>query len=163
MIYLCTRHLSSHMHTVLMCFILLLFNGFMLSIYSSHSGYSTSDHYSDVIMSAMASQMSSFTIVYSIVHSGTDQRKQQSSVNSPHKGLVTRKMFPFDDVTMSRGATVWVISHNAKAATKDNKARQQSAICFSFGCSGSVVLFWWRQIGGNLTIGIVVLLNQPVI
>ena len=47
------------------------------------------------------------------VHSGEDQRKQQSCaslafvrviqrwpVNSLHKGLVTRKMFPFDDVIM---------------------------------------------------------------
>ena len=33
------------------------------------------DHYSDVIMSAMASQITSFTIVYSRVYSGTDQRK----------------------------------------------------------------------------------------
>ena len=66
-------------------------------------------HYSDVIMSGMASQISSPTIVYSTVHSsGADQRKHQSSlcgeftraqwinrwpVNSPHKGLVTRKIF----------------------------------------------------------------------
>ena len=65
-------------------------------------------------MSEMASQITSLTIVYSSVYSGTDQRKQQSSVslafvrginrgpvNSPHKGPVTRKMFPFDDVIMS--------------------------------------------------------------
>ena len=70
-------------------------------------------HYDDVIMTAMASQITSLTIVYSIVYSGTDQRKHQSSaslafvrgihrgpVNSPHKGPVTRKMFPFDDVIM---------------------------------------------------------------
>ena len=62
-------------------------------------------------MGAMASQITSLTIVYSNVYSGADQRKQQSSaslayvwgihrrpVNSPHKGPVTRKMFPFDDV-----------------------------------------------------------------
>ena len=68
-------------------------------------------HYNDVIMSAMASQITSLTIVYSTVHSGADQRKHQSSaslafvrgihrwpVNSPHKRPVTRKMFPFDDV-----------------------------------------------------------------
>ena len=68
-------------------------------------------HYNDVIMSAMASQVTSFTIVYSTVYSGADQRKHQSSaslafvrgihrwpVNSPHKGPVTRKIFPFDDV-----------------------------------------------------------------
>ena len=65
-------------------------------------------------MSAMASQITSLTIVYSTVYSGADQRKHQRSaslafvrgihrspVNSPHKGPVTRKMFPFDDVIMS--------------------------------------------------------------
>ena len=64
-------------------------------------------------MGAMASQITSPTIVYSTVYSGADQRKHQSSpsqafvrgihrwrVNSPHKWLVTRKMFPFDDVIM---------------------------------------------------------------
>ena len=70
-------------------------------------------HYNDVIMSTMMSQITSLTIVYSSVYSGADQRKHQSSaslafvlgihrgpVNSPHKGPVTRKMFPFDDVIM---------------------------------------------------------------
>ena len=72
-------------------------------------------HYNDVIMSAMVSPITSFTIVYSSVYSGADQRKHQSfallafmrgihkwPVNSPHKGPVTRKMFPFDDVIMCR-------------------------------------------------------------
>ena len=72
-------------------------------------------HYNDVIMSAMASQITSLTIVYSGVYWGADHRKHQSSaslscvrgihrslVNSPHKGPVTRKMFPFDDVIMQR-------------------------------------------------------------
>ena len=70
-------------------------------------------HYCDVIMGAMAYQITSLAIVYSTVHPGADQRKHQSSaslacvwgihlwpVNSPHKGPVTRKMFPFDDVIM---------------------------------------------------------------
>ena len=70
-------------------------------------------HYSDVIMSTMASQITSLTVVYSTVYPGADQRKHQistslafvrgihrSPVNSPHKGPVTRKMFPFDDVIM---------------------------------------------------------------
>ena len=68
-------------------------------------------HYSDVIMSSMASQITSLAIIYSTVYSGVDQRKHQSSaslafvwgihrwpVNFPHKGPVTRKMLPFDDV-----------------------------------------------------------------
>ena len=71
------------------------------------------NHYNDVMMSAMASQLTSLTIVYSTVYSGADQRKHQSSallaymwgihrwpVNSPHKGPLTQKMFPFDDVIM---------------------------------------------------------------
>ena len=62
-------------------------------------------------MSAMASPITSVSIVYSAVCSGADQRKHQSfasrafvrgihrwPVNSPHKGPVTRKKFPFDDV-----------------------------------------------------------------
>ena len=70
-------------------------------------------HYTDVIMSAIASQITSLAILYSTVYSGTNQRKHQSSaslafvrgiqrwpVNSPHKRPVTRKMFPFDDVIM---------------------------------------------------------------
>ena len=68
-------------------------------------------HYNDVIMSAVASQIIIVSIVYSTVCSGADQRKHQSPaplafvrgihrwpVNSPHKGPVTHKMFPFDDV-----------------------------------------------------------------
>ena len=65
-------------------------------------------------MGAIASQITSLTIVYSIVYSDADQRKYQSSaslafvqgihrgpVNSPHKWPVTRrKMFPFGDVIM---------------------------------------------------------------
>ena len=64
-------------------------------------------------MSAMASQITGVSMVCSTVCSGADQRKHQSSaslafmrgihrwpMNSPHKGPVTRKMLPFDDITM---------------------------------------------------------------
>ena len=78
--------------------------------------FKTSLHYSDVIMSSMASQITinSVSIVCSIVYSGADQRKHKISVSlafvrgihrwpmdSPLKGPLTRKMFPFDDVIMS--------------------------------------------------------------
>ena len=59
-------------------------------------------HYCDIIMNAMASQITSLAIVYSTFHSGADQRKHQSSaslvfvrgihrwpVNFPHKGPIT--------------------------------------------------------------------------
>ena len=80
-------------------------------------------HYNDAIMSAMASQITSLMIVYWTVCSGADQRKHQSSaslafvreinrwpVNSLHKGPVTRKMFPFDDVIMYRRSCVILLS-----------------------------------------------------
>ena len=79
-------------------------------------------HYNDVIRRAMASQIPSLEIVYSTIYSGTDARKHQSSaslalvrgiprwpVNSPHKGPVTRKMFPFDDVIMKMYQ--WYLKH----------------------------------------------------
>ena len=41
----------------------------------------TLQHYCDVKMGAMASQITSLTAVYSIVHSGADQRIHQSSAS----------------------------------------------------------------------------------
>ena len=38
-------------------------------------------HYDDVIMTTLASQITSLKIVYSIVYSGVDQRKHQSSAS----------------------------------------------------------------------------------
>ena len=71
------------------------------------------------MMGAMASQITSLTIVYSAIYSGADQRKHQSSaslafvrgihrspVNSQHKRPVTRKMLPFDDVIMT--SLIWI-------------------------------------------------------
>ena len=62
-------------------------------------------------MGAMASQITSLTIVYSDFYSVAGQRKHESPAslafvlgihrwpeNPPHKWPVTRKMFPFNDV-----------------------------------------------------------------
>ena len=70
-------------------------------------------HYSDIITSMMASQITNITIVHSTIYSGADQRKNESSpslgfvrgihrwpVNSPPKGPVMQKMFLFHDVIM---------------------------------------------------------------
>ena len=70
-------------------------------------------HYNDVLMSAMTSQITSVSIVYSTVCSGVDQRKHQIDaslvfvcgihrwpMNSPQKGPVTLKMLQFDDIIM---------------------------------------------------------------
>ena len=73
------------------------------------------DHYNDVIKTAMVSQITSLTVVYSTVYSGANQRKRQcfaslasvrgiprSPANPPQRP-VTRKTFPFDDVIVRWG------------------------------------------------------------
>ena len=68
----------------------------------------------DTIMSTMASQITSLTIFYSIVYSGADQRKLQSSallafvqgihrwlLNSPHKGPVSN----------AENVSIWWLHH----------------------------------------------------
>ena len=80
-------------------------------------------------MSAMASQITGVLIVCSTVYSGADKRKHQSSaslafarvshwwpMDSPHKGPVTRKMFPFDDVILSLKG---VLYHSLRKADFD--------------------------------------------
>ena len=84
-----------------------------LQLTDSMVGGISGDHYDDVIMTTIASQITSLTVVYSTVYSDADQSKHQKvrvtglcvgnspgPVNSPHKGPVTRKMFPFDNVIM---------------------------------------------------------------
>ena len=91
--------------------IFLIFKRGIIGLYAfnwSFEKYKFIGYYGDIIMSTMASQITSLTIAYSTFYSGADQRKHQSSaslafvrgihwgpVNSPHKGPVKRKMIPF--------------------------------------------------------------------
>ena len=99
-------------------------------------------------MDAIASQITSLTIVYSTVYWDSDQRKYQSSallafvrgihrwpVNSPHKWPVTRKMFPFDDVIMVQKGQESVLMPVSSVLTTewrfDSKLLMSyAAICF---------------------------------
>ena len=65
------RKLLMYMHSSILC---ILRDKRLLSYGMAFTG-----HYSDVIMGAMASRITSLTIVYSNVYSGADQRKHQSS------------------------------------------------------------------------------------
>ena len=68
------------------------------------------NHYCDVIISSKASQYTGVSIVCSTIFFRHRSKKTsklrvtgpcERSVDSPHKGPVTRKMFPLDDVFMS--------------------------------------------------------------
>ena len=106
-------------------------------------------------MRAMASQITSLTIVCSIVYLGADQRKHQSSaslafvrgihrwpVNSPNKGPVTRKMFPFDDVIMNLERSICNL--------------YASSLIFG-GISprgAGVQVMWWSRLNPIFTLGV---------
>ena len=81
-------------------------------------------HYSGVIMSRMASQITDVSMVCSIVCSCADQSSASLAfvrgihrlpVNSPHKRASNAEMFPFDDIIMhkSYGQTSLVIGITA--------------------------------------------------
>ena len=132
-------------------------------------------HYSDIIMSAMASQTTGVSIVYATVCSGADQRKHQSSaplafvrgihrspVNSPHQGPVTRKIFPFDDVIMKFVILcVWYFlrcsfGHHEMIVQIGHKKRKQgpSNIEKSYQDCPSLIK-------GNLTVRLMIFLKWP--
>ena len=77
-----------------------------------------------------------------IVYSGADQRKHQCSaslafvrwihqwpVNSPHKGSVTRKMLPFDDVVMRKATIPWIMDDHVKRGAYDQALIQTQKSC----------------------------------
>ena len=76
-----------------------------------------SSHYRDVIMSTMASQITSFMLVYSTVYSRVDQRKYQLRVtgfwegNSPVTGE-----FPAQRASDAENVSIWWRHHAASLA-----------------------------------------------
>ena len=77
-----------------------------------YDAVSTQSHYNDVIMSAMTSQITSLTTVYSSVYSGTDQRKRQTprhwhcEGNSPVTGE-----FPTQMASNAENVSIWWRHH----------------------------------------------------
>ena len=114
------------------------------------------------LRSVMASRITSLTIVYSTVYSGTDQRKHncltslaflrgihRSPVNSLHKVPVTRKMFPFDEVIMlSLNIDQGHVPERSDCTMSQNlkNARFKCNVFISFWyLSGvSALILWWK-------------------
>ena len=106
-------------------------------------------------MTEGASQITSLTIVYSAVYSGRNQRKHQSSaslafvrgihrrpVNSPRKGPVMRKMFPFDDVIMIREIDCNIVS--TLSASNSSPVNDINTCCNRF-CSRLMVIYFLKD------------------
>ena len=80
----------------------------------------THSHYNDVIMSAMASQITSLTIVYSSIYSGADQRKHQSPASLAFvRGFFTGdRWFPAYRASNADNVSIrW--RHHGKGGTSD--------------------------------------------
>ena len=115
------------------------------------------EHYIDVIMTTMASQITSLTVLYSTVYSDADQRKHQSSASLafvwkihqdpgefPAQMASYADMFPFDDVIrVSSGYWGSHIGIVSKVKTSRIWRWQRIHIIFSYThISITVVVLW---------------------
>ena len=110
--------------------------------------------YNDIIMRAMASQITCISIVYPTVCSGIDQIKHQNFtpltsvrgihqwlVNSPHKGPVMLKCFPMmASSCYDQDKILWALS--IKLFLKFWMHVVWPAVTLSAGCMGSLWLTW---------------------
>ena len=77
-------------------------------------------HYSDVIMGAMTSQITSLANVYSTVYSGADQRKHKAPHHWPLCGEFTGE-FPTQMDSNAENVSVWWRHHNVTDKNIDEK------------------------------------------
>ena len=127
-------------------------------------------------MSATAFQITCVSIVYSTVYSSAYKKHQSSTslafgreihrwpVNSPHKGPVTREMFPFDDVIMTHWGwdkiaaisqvifkrisvkeTVWILIENSLKFFGNGSIDNTSALVQVMACHMVSVFHIWRH------------------
>ena len=69
-------------------------------------------HYIDVIMTTMASQITSFTVVYSTVYSDADQRKHQSYASLAFVwGIHRTGEFPAQKASYAENVSIWWRHH----------------------------------------------------
>ena len=73
------------------------------------------NHYCDVKMGAMASQITSLTIAYTTVYSGTDQRKHQSSASLAFVwGIHQWREFPAQMASNAENVSIWWRHHSSR-------------------------------------------------
>ena len=89
----------------------------------SHPCQAKATHYSDVIMSMIASQITSLSIVYPTVCSGPDQRKFQSSASL---AFVTGEFPAQRPVTRKNVSTWWLHHVTRRSGTIDSTCTQFS-------------------------------------
>ena len=120
------------------------FNAILLTIY----------HYSDVIMCAMASQITSLTIVYSIVYSCADHRKHQSSASLAfmHGYYSVTGEFPAQMASNSGNVSISWRHHVAYWPHLQNETLDSTAVSMAAIC---VLLCYYKSVVVRLGVSIV--------
>ena len=112
-------------------------------------------HYSGIIMSEMASQITGALIVYPTVCSSADQRRYQSSaslafvrgihrsparspVNSPHKGPVTRKCFHLMTSPWETNRQFYWLMFTCSSTHDESMTRKRFPHCWPFARKSTV-------------------------
>ena len=96
------------------------------------------NHYGDVIMDAIASQITSLTIVYSIVYSDADQRKHQSSASLE---------FSAQMASNAENVSIWWRHH---ARLIENKYQMTGLYLCTKYIPGCPELHFWRVCNGGI-------------
>ena len=95
------------------CLLIDTFRFFLLNALRSMARDLTDNHYNDVIMSAMASQITGVSIVYLTVSSGSDQRKHQSfsSLAFVRGNPPVTGKFPTQRASYAENVSIWWRHH----------------------------------------------------
>ena len=102
----------------------------------SHICHEFTLHYNDVIISTIASQITSLTIVYSTYYSGADQREHESSVSLAFVWGIHRE-FPAQRASNAENVSIWWRYHEIGVffMTGDGETYDSAAInTNSIGC-----------------------------
>ena len=110
------------------------------------------NHYIDVTMTTMASQITSLTVIYSIVYSDADQRKHQSSASLAFVwGIHRDRWIPRTKASYVENVSIWWRHHECSWTMAKSEQSSETELArdplhwdilrYTVKCSSS----WWMQ------------------
>ena len=103
---------SDLMRLILECWRYVWYDKGKMHRYQTTRDTARRQHYNDVIMTTIASQITSLTVVYSTVYSDADQRKHQSSVSLAFVwGIHRDRWIPHTKGQLRRNVSIWWRHH----------------------------------------------------
>ena len=134
----------------------------IFSLFSSIRNSLTPVHYTDVIIDAMAFEITSHTIVYSNVYSGADQREHQSSASLAFLQGIHRWPVNSPQQRDSNAENVFIWwRHHVSSCDPVIDASNLLLPPFVSSCSVCVVCLWYRWIRWRLIIEVPRNMRRP--